>query len=101
MKGIEELGRTEFYLDIRKNPEYGVFITVYDKEVLEGETFLKGRGYTKVSSGDDLIQELMTAVSIIFYGEKAVELGIALKYIHPEAVGFQKGVKTAIFIRTF
>ena len=101
MKTGDKLKKTMFYLDIRENPEYGVFITVYDKEVIEGETFLKGRRYTKLSSGDDLIQELMNAVSIIFYGEKAVELGIALKYIHPEAVGFQKGVKTAIFIRTF
>ncbi len=97
----DKLRKAEFYLDIRENPEYGVFITVYDKEVIEGDTFLKGKGYTKVSSGEDLINELRGAVSIIFYGEKAVELGISLKYIHPDAVGEQKGVRTAIYIRTF
>ena len=101
MKQGDKLRKAEFYLDIRNNPEYGVFITVYDKEVIEGNTFLRGRRYNKISSGEELIEELREAVSIIFYGEKAVELGIFLKYIHPDAVGEQKGVRTAIYIRTF
>ena len=96
-----EIRKTEFYLDIKRNPEYGIFLTVYDKEVLEGDTFLKGKEYTKISKGEELIRELRDAVSIIFYGEKAVELGVILKYVHPEAVGVQKGIKTAIYIMTF
>ena len=98
---IDEIKKERYYLDIRNNPEYGVFITIYDKETLEGDTFLKGSKYTKISRGEELVEDLKRAVSIIFYGEKAVKLGVLLKYIHPEAVGIQKGVKTAIYIRTF
>ncbi len=90
-----------FYVSERSNPQYGIFLTIYDKEVIEGDTFLKGESYNYEMNEEELAKKLKTASSIIFYGDKAVKLGIKLKYIHPYAVGEQEGVKTAIFIKTY
>ena len=56
--------------------------------------------YDKIVMDGNIEDILKVAVSVIFYGDEAVELGIKLRYIHPEAVGWQKGVKTAIYIKT-
>ena len=90
-----------YYVTERRNPQYGVFITIYDKEVIDGDTFLRNEEYDYKMREEEVIKKLRMASSIIFYGEKAVSLGIKLKYIHPKAVGEQEGVKTAIFIKTY
>lgn len=99
--GLMESIPENFYICMRENPQYGVFITVLDKDVIEKNTFFRGFRYDRVVRSDELVKELRNAASIIFYGEKAVDIGIKLKYIHPDAIGFQKGIKTAIYIRTF
>lgn len=90
-----------YYVSEKRNPQYGIFITIYDKEVIDGNTFLRNETYDYELIEDEIIKKLSRASSIIFYGEKAVSLGIRLKYIHPNAVGEQEGVKTAIFIKTY
>jgi hypothetical protein len=97
----KEILDEEYYLDIRENTQFGVFISIFDKEVIEKETVLKGARYNKVLSGHEIKRILSNAVSIIFYGDKAVKLGIILKYVHPEAIAINKGIKTAIYIKTF
>ena len=92
-----------FYIDLRVNPEYGRFLTVYDIDIVDKHPYFKK--INKSSTGrvvnlDELIEILKEAVSIIFYGEKSINIGIKHRYIHPEAVGSQMGVKTAIYIRT-
>lgn len=89
-----------FYVDIRENPRYGRFITVYDKEVKESHGVFKEKSYTKVVNRDELVQLLKTSVSIILYGRKCIEIGINEKFIHPEAVSKQYGVDVAIYIDT-
>ena len=91
----------KFYINTRRNSEYGVFITIADVDVVENKLFLKKIAYDRIVRESELEEKLKTAISIIFYGENAVELGIRLKYIHPEAVQYQEGVKTAIYIKTF
>jgi len=89
-----------FYVDIRKNPRYGQFITVYDKEVKESHKIFKEKAYTKTVNKDELVQLLRTSVSIILYGRKCIEIGIKEKFIHPDAVSKQHGVDVAIYIDT-
>ena len=91
----------KFYISIRRNPDYGIFVTIADIDVVKKHTFLKNMNYDKIVMDVDAKDILKTAVSIIFYGDNAIELGIKLKYVHPDAVGWQKGVKTAIYIKTF
>ncbi len=90
-----------YYIDI-KHHYYGKFVTIYDREVIEGDTFLKNKEYVEKSDDENYIRALIKdCVSIIFYGDNAVKLGVKLGYIHPEGVGVQKGVKVAIYIRTW
>ena len=91
----------KFYMNIRENPDYGIFMMIADVDAVENNMFLKKIFYDEIVRDDELEEKLKTAVSIIFYGENAVGLGIRLKYIHPKAVQYQKGVKTAIYIKTF
>jgi len=90
-----------YYISEKNNPQYGIFITIYDKEVIDGNTFLSNEPYDYILNEEEVINKLKRASSIIFYGDNAVNLGIRLKYIHPNAIGEQEGVKTAIFIKTY
>ena len=101
MRQMQRLNNYKYYVSERRNPEYGLFLTIYDKEVIEGETFLSNETYDYVIEEKELIEKIKQASSIIFYGENSVKLGIKMKFIHPNAVGEQEGVKTAIFIRTY
>ena len=89
-----------FYVDIRHNPIYGQFITVYDKEVKENNDKFKNKTYTRTVDEKELISLLRESVSIILYGDKCVEIGIRERVVHPDAVSHQFGVKVAIFIDT-
>lgn len=91
----------EYYLDIKENVQFGTFINIYDKETIERKPAIENLKTSRKTNGHELKKILKNAVSIIFYGDNAVKLGIYLKYIHPEAVGENKGIKTAIYIRTF
>ncbi len=89
-----------FYVDIRKNPIYGQFITVYDKDIKENHEVFREKTYTKIVDKTELINLLKNSVSIILYGRKCIEIGIEQKFIHPEAVSKQFGVDVAIYIET-
>lgn len=86
-------------MDVRNNP-IGLFITVYDIEVIENNEHFKGKKYNKILDEEKLRNLMRKAVSIILYGERAVSLGIKEGYIHPEAVSYQHDVKVAIYIET-
>ncbi len=89
-----------FYVDIRNNPRYGQFITVYDKDVKENHEVFREKSYTKTVNREELIQLLRTSVSIILYGMKCIEIGIEERFIHPDAISKQYGVEVAIYIDT-
>lgn len=78
--------------------ELGLMVYVYDKEVIE-ENLIEGLKYNRECSSSDIEALAAAALSLTFYGEKAVELGISLGYIHPEAVTELNGVKVAMFMR--
>lgn len=101
MEGKQEKKGCIYYISEKNNPQYGIFITIYDKDVIESNTFLSNEPYDYILNEEEVIDKLKQASSIIFYGDNAVNLGIRLKYIHPYAVGEQEGVKTAIFIKTY
>ena len=88
-----------YYIYLRKN-RLGLFITVYDKEVYEGNRHFKNKSITKLAEESEVIKYLHEAVSIILYGDQAVNLGIRENFIHPDAVSTQYGVKVAIYIST-
>jgi len=87
----------EFYIYIRRNP-LGLFITVYDRDVIEDNEHFKNKEVTRLTDEYEVRRYMREAVSIILYGDKAVELGIKENYIHPDAVTIQYGVKVAIYI---
>ncbi len=89
----------EFYIYIRRNP-LGLFITIYDRDVIEDNEHFKNKKVTRLINENEVRRYMHEAVSIILYGDKAVELGIKENFIHPEAVATQYGVKVAIFIET-
>jgi len=93
-------GEEIFYVDIRFNPLYGQFITVYDKNVKESHEVFREKPYTRIVNKDELKKLLRESVSIILYGEKCVDIGIKERYVHKDAVSIQHGVKVAIFIDT-
>jgi len=88
-----------FYADIRHNP-LGIFLTLYDKKVIEENPHFKDKTYNEVLNVDEARELMRKAVSIILYGDKAVELGVSEKFIHPDAVSIQHNVKVAIYIET-
>ena len=90
----------EFYVDIRYNPIYGQFITVYDKEVKENHEVFRDKPYSRIVDEEELISLLRESVSIILYGEKCVDIGVRERYVHKDAISMQHGVKVAIFIDT-
>jgi len=96
----KEGGSEIFYVDIRHNPIYGQFITVYDREVKENHEKFKDKSYTRKVDEKELISLLKESVSIILYGDKCVDIGIRERFVHPDAVSEQFGVKVAIFIDT-
>ena len=97
LAGDEEMPQ-QFYIDLRENPRLGRFITIYDEEILTGVEHFKDKDYTMVVDEEQLVELMRTAVSLIFYGRRCIEIGIREKYIHPEAVSKQNGVDVAIYI---
>lgn len=95
-KKKEENGRTYYVYEI--STEMGLMINIYDKEVIELE-LIEGLRYNRKCTEEDIKEIMIHAVSLTFYGDKAVNLGVSLGYIHPEAIKELKGVKIAMFIR--
>jgi len=86
-------------VEIINNP-LGLFVTIYDREVIEKNIYFKNKHYNEVLDIDEVRELMKRAVSIILYGENAVSLGIKERYIHPDAVSYQHNVKVAIYIET-
>lgn len=96
---LKELLEHEYYIDVREDNEYGAFVSIYDLEVADHQMFSKVREHMCLMKGSEIKEKLRSAVSIIFYGERAVELGCKLNYVYPSAVKYLRGVKTAICIK--
>ena len=94
-----ECSEYKFYI-YEMNTEMGLMINIYDKEVIESN-LIEGLKYNRMCGEKDIKRIMLSAVSLTFYGERAVSLGVSLGYVHPEAVKKLKGVKVAMFIRTF
>jgi len=90
----------KFYVEIRMNERLGMFITVYDKEVMEENEVFREKPYNMMVDEEKLVELLRKAVSIILYGRNCIDIGIREKLIHPEAVSSLHGVEVAIFIDT-
>jgi hypothetical protein len=80
--------------------EMGRMVYIYDREIIENRLIRDAR-YNKVCSEDEAAEIVKGAVSLTFYGERAVRLGISLGYIHPEAVGYLNGVRVAMYMRMY
>mgnify|MGYP000698699427 CR=1 FL=1 len=75
-------------------------ISIYDKEVIEDE-LISGLKFNDKCDINDIENLVKGVVSITFYGKEAVNLGIKLGYIHPEAVRKLNNVPVAMFIKTY
>jgi hypothetical protein len=78
----------------------GVMISIYDEDVVLNKRF-KDIRFSEKCDIEKVKSKIRGAVSVTFYGESAVEMGIELGYIHPEAVTSLRGVKVAMFIKTY
>lgn len=94
----KEENNDRVYYVYEMNTEMGLMLNIYDKEVIESN-LIKGLRYNKEYKEKDIKEIIIHAVSLTFYGDKAVSLGISLGYIHPEAIKELKGVKVAMFMR--
>jgi hypothetical protein len=77
-----------------------MMVSIYDEDVIINKK-IKEAKYNRKCSIEEIKNIIRGAVSITFYGESAVKVGIKLGYIHPEAVKKLKGVKVAMFIKTY
>ena len=88
-----------FYI-YRVETNLGIMITIYDKDVIE-KKLIEGLRFNDTCTSEEVRDITKGVVSITFYGEKAVKLGIDLGYVHPEAVRKLNNVPIAMFIKTY
>ena len=80
--------------------EMGRMVYIYDREIVENR-LIKDVKYSRACSEREIAEIARGAVSLTFYGDRAVKLGIDLGYIHPEAVGYLNGVRVAMYMRMY
>ena len=78
----------------------GIMISIYDEDVVQNKKFRDAK-YSERCDAEKVKSKIRGAVSVTFYGDSAVKMGIELGYVHPEAVTLLEGVKVAMFIKTY
>lgn len=96
---MDKEGKNLYYI-YEYQTDLGLMVNIIDKIVIDKQ-LIKGLKYNKVCDESSIITIIKEAVSLSFYGEGAVEMGVSLGFVHPAAVKKLNGVKVAMFYRIY